>query len=226
MRVNDPKHPFHIVHIDLFSNSVPGWDHSKFTLVIVDDFSENTWIYTIKKKSESAEMFINWYSYVETQYGFPFKQIRTDNAKEFVEGGIPNFLKRIGSVFERTVPGHPHQNGVDENRIRTVKTKAEYILDHVPAGHRDLVRPEALKHVAHMLNLTPFGPNTNLCPAAILGELHVPQRFYRFYEPVYTEMTETSKIPHHVVGFGKHDRGYRVYDPRHKAIYFSESPVQ
>ena len=173
-------------------------------------------------------MFINWFSYVETQYGFPVKQVRTDNAREFADGDIRNFLVRMGSVFQCTVPGHPHQNGVAENRIRTIKSKAECILDHAPANHRDLVRPEALKHVVHMLNLTPFGPNTSLCPAAILGEVHIPQRFYRFYEPVYTELSMETNTPDHAVGFGIHDRGYRVYNPISKSVYRAASlrPVE
>ena len=225
IRVNDPLHPFHLVHIDLivFGGNRIGWDKSKYALVIVEDFSEYGWVYTIEKKSEVTEIMINWFSYVETQYGFPIKQIRCDNAKEFVDGDLQFFLTRMGTVYQRTVPGHPNQNGVVENRIRTLKSKGECVLDHAPANQRDLVRPEALKHVMHMLNLTPFGPNTNLCPAAILGEAHVPQRFYRFYEPVYTETSRSSCTPDHAVGFEDHNRGYRVYNPSSKTVYRAAS---
>lgn len=225
IRVNNPRHPFHFVHIDLivYGGGRIGWDKSRYALVIVDDFSEFGWLYTIEKKSQVTEMLINWFSYVETQYGFPVKQIRCDNAKEFIDGELQQFLTRMGTVYQRTVPGHPHQNGVAENRIRTVNSKGECILDHAPANQRDLVRPEALKHGVHMLNLTPFGPNTNLCPAAILGDAHVPQRFYRFYEPVYTETSKTSHTPDHVVGFEDHNRGYRVYNPVSKTVYRAAS---
>eukprot|EP00961_Rhodomonas_salina_P271462 3668066-Rhodomonas_salina.1 len=47
--------------------------------------------------------------------------IRSDNAKEFAEGQLPDFLREHGVGQEFSAQEQPEQNGVAERMMRTLK---------------------------------------------------------------------------------------------------------
>jgi len=49
----------------------------------IDDFSRNTWIYFLKKKSEVFDMFKEFKALVENQIEKKIKVLRIDNGVEF-----------------------------------------------------------------------------------------------------------------------------------------------
>ena len=57
-------------------------------LIIVDDFSRNTWLYLMKSKDQSVTVLQQLINHIETQFHGHVKIIRTDNAKEQCEGAM------------------------------------------------------------------------------------------------------------------------------------------
>eukprot|EP00961_Rhodomonas_salina_P063428 852046-Rhodomonas_salina.1 len=53
---------------------------------------------------------------------------RSDNAKEFAEGALPEFLKEMGIGQEFSAPEEPEQNGVAEQMMRTLKEMCRCLL--------------------------------------------------------------------------------------------------
>jgi hypothetical protein len=78
-----------LVHSDVFG---PVWFHHWVSLVyyvsFIDDFSRNTWIYFLRKKSEVFDRFKEFKALVENQTEKKIKVLRTDNGGEFLQEGI------------------------------------------------------------------------------------------------------------------------------------------
>jgi hypothetical protein len=73
-----------LVHSDVFGPvSVPSLGKSMYYVSFIDDFSRNTWIYFLKKKSEVFDRFKELKSLVENQTKKIIKVLRTDNGREF-----------------------------------------------------------------------------------------------------------------------------------------------
>jgi hypothetical protein len=73
-----------LVHSDVFgSGTVPSLDVSLYYVSFIYDFSRNTWIYFLRKKSEVFNRFKEFKYLVENQTEKRIKVLRTDNGGEF-----------------------------------------------------------------------------------------------------------------------------------------------
>jgi hypothetical protein len=69
-----------LIHIDVFGPvSVPSLGKSVYYVSFIDDFSRNTWIYFLRKKSEVFDKFKEFKVLVENQTEKKIKVLRTDN---------------------------------------------------------------------------------------------------------------------------------------------------
>ncbi|GKB73102.1 retrovirus-related pol polyprotein from transposon TNT 1-94 [Tanacetum coccineum] len=72
----------HLLHIDLFRPVKPQTIiHNKYTLVIVDEYSRNTWVFCLKKKSDAADCIMYFIRQMENINDTNVKQLRSDNAE-------------------------------------------------------------------------------------------------------------------------------------------------
>jgi hypothetical protein len=62
---------------------VPSLGKSVYYVSFIDDFSRNTWIYFLRKKSEVFDKFKEFKALVENQTEKKIKVLRTDNGGEF-----------------------------------------------------------------------------------------------------------------------------------------------
>ena len=73
-----------LVHSDVFGPvSVPTLGKFVYYVSFIDDFSRNTWIYFLRKKSEVFDKFKEFKALVENQTEKKIKALRTDNGGEF-----------------------------------------------------------------------------------------------------------------------------------------------
>ena len=73
-----------LVHSDVFGPvSVPSLGKSVYYVSLIDEFSRNTWIYFLRKKSEVFDKFKEFKALVENQTEKKIKALRTDNGGEF-----------------------------------------------------------------------------------------------------------------------------------------------
>ena len=109
------------------------YDNTKYALVLVDDYNELTFIYTLTTKSSSLVLnqIKNWFAYAETQFQLPIKSIKCDNGTEFKNSEIEKFFNNMVVVVNYTVPGHSEENGAAERKIQTLKNKANCLLDQI-----------------------------------------------------------------------------------------------
>ena len=65
---------------------------------------------------------------VENESGKKVKTLRSDNKGEFVKNEFEAFLSKHGIQHQNTVPYTPQQNGVVEQKNKTLVEMARYML--------------------------------------------------------------------------------------------------
>ena len=73
-------------------------------------------LYLMKHKSESFEMFKRFRSEVEKQTGNSIKVLRSDRGGEYLSENFIDYLIENGILSQWTPPGTPQHNGVSERR--------------------------------------------------------------------------------------------------------------
>lgn len=110
---------FELVHCDLWgpyrTTSICG---SRYFLTIVYDYSRALWIYLLPNKTETASTLRNFIAFVERQFNFPVKKIRSDNGSEFMT--LTDFFRAKGIIHETSCVGTPQQNGRVERKHRHI----------------------------------------------------------------------------------------------------------
>ena len=102
------KHILELVHSDVFGLvKVPSLGKSVYYVSLIDDFSRNTWIHFLKKKSEVFDKFKEFKALVENQTDKKIKVLRTDNGGEFCSKEFEEFCKKCGIAWQKTTPYSP-----------------------------------------------------------------------------------------------------------------------
>ena len=84
-----------LVHSDVFGPmKVPSLGKSVYYVSFIDDFSRNTWIYFLKKKSKAFDRFKEFKALMENQTKKKIKVLRIDNGGEFCTKEFEEFYKK------------------------------------------------------------------------------------------------------------------------------------
>ena len=121
--------PFDLIHCDVWGPyHVPTYNGKKFFLTIVDDHTRFTWTYLLSSKSEATNHVINFFAFVETQFGRAIKQFRSNNAKELA---LTKFLQAKGVLHQFSCAYRPEQNAVVERKhqhLSCIVQSASFLL--------------------------------------------------------------------------------------------------
>ena len=128
-------------------------DGNRYYVTFTDDFSRYGYVYLIKHKSDTFEVFKRYQNEVENQLGRKIKVLRSDRGGEYLSIEFFDHLRDCGIVSQLTPPRTPQLNGVAERRNRT-------LLDMVRSMMSRATLPMsfwgyALETAAHILNLVP-----------------------------------------------------------------------
>ncbi|GJZ75291.1 retrovirus-related pol polyprotein from transposon TNT 1-94 [Tanacetum coccineum] len=118
-----------LLHMDLCGpmrvESIIG---KKYILVIVDDYSRYTWVYFLRTKDEAPDMIINFMNQIQRNLKAQILKIRTDNGTELKNEKLRSFYAKLGIVHHTSTAQTPQQNGVVEQRNRTLVKAARAML--------------------------------------------------------------------------------------------------
>ena len=95
-------------------------DGDRYYVTFTDDFSRYGYVYLIKHKSDTFEVFKRYQNEVENQLGRKIKVLRSDRGGEYLSIEFFDHLKNCGIVSQLTPPRTPQLNGVAERRNRTL----------------------------------------------------------------------------------------------------------
>ena len=84
----------------------------KYFITFTDDFSRYGYVYLMRHKSESFEMFKSFQNEVQNQLGKTIKALRYDRGGEYLSQEFDDHPRTCGIISQLTPPGTPQWNGV------------------------------------------------------------------------------------------------------------------
>jgi len=101
-----------------------------YFITFTDDMSRFGFLYLMKHKSESFEMFKRFRCEVEKQTGKSIKMLRSDRGGEYLSDNFIDYLKENGILSQWTPPGTPQQSG-RSLRSNIYKTLGCQVVSHI-----------------------------------------------------------------------------------------------
>lgn len=92
---------------------------SRYFATFIDECSRYCKVYPLKSRDEIASAFDEYKRFVKKQTGHLIKEVRTDNAAEYVGGEFAGIIKAAGNRHQTSVARCPQQNGISERMNRT-----------------------------------------------------------------------------------------------------------
>jgi hypothetical protein len=119
-----------LVHTDLCE--FPAQSRTGFTwmMIFLDDFLGYDSIICLKRKSDAATAFRNWFALAEKVSGNKLLKLRSDRGGEYIISDLRTFLSTNGIEHQLTVPYTPQQNRRAEHFNRTLLEKSEAMRQH------------------------------------------------------------------------------------------------
>lgn len=155
------QQPLELLHTDicgsLSSKSLSG---SRYILTITDNFSRFSWLYFLKRKSETLVKFKQFKSMIELQTSHRIKAIRSDNGGEYISQDFIRFCDESGIMRQLTQTYTSHQNGMAERKNRTLPYKARCMA--FASGISDHLWTEAVATANYVTNRTSTKANNGV----------------------------------------------------------------
>ncbi|GJW00183.1 putative ribonuclease H-like domain-containing protein [Tanacetum coccineum] len=123
------NHPLQMLHMDLFGPTfVRSINHKIYYLVVIDDYSRFSWVFFLATKDETSGILKTFIAGIENQINYKVKIIRCDNGTEFKNNDMNKFYKMKWIKREFSVARTSQQNGVAEEKNRTLIEAARTML--------------------------------------------------------------------------------------------------
>ncbi|CAL8173996.1 unnamed protein product [Prunus armeniaca] len=121
--------PLELVHTKLCgpmrNKSIGG---NMYFITFIDDFSRMCWLYFLRNKADTFNVFKKFKAFLELQSGFSLKKLRSDRGGEYTSHEFQDFCASIGMERQLTIAYSPKQNGVAERRNRTICEMARSMM--------------------------------------------------------------------------------------------------
>jgi hypothetical protein len=121
--------------------------------VLLDAYTRYIWTFPIQQKSDVFPIIMDFFSYVQTQFGLPILALQTNNGKEYDTYALHHFLSNRGVVLRLSCPNTSQQNGKAERVLRTLNDCVRTMLIH--NGAPLTFWAEALQTATYLLNRRP-----------------------------------------------------------------------
>ena len=123
-----PTRPGYRVFMDICSFKQVSRGGNRHWLIVVDEFSDCTHSFFLKRKSDQIQIMLIWIRSLSKKHNIEIKRIRLDNSGENRSLQKECDKANLGITFEFTAPGTPQQNSVAERRIPMLMGRARAML--------------------------------------------------------------------------------------------------
>ena len=123
-----PSRPGYRLFIDISSFKHESMGGKRHWLIVVDEFSDCSHSFFLKRKSDQIELLPAWMKELKAKYGIDIKYIRLDNSGE--NKGLKDECEKLnlGLIFESTARGTPPQNSVVERKTPTLMGRSRAMM--------------------------------------------------------------------------------------------------
>nr|GEY60076.1 retrovirus-related Pol polyprotein from transposon TNT 1-94 [Tanacetum cinerariifolium] len=127
--VPSSKGRLNFLHMDLCGPMrVASINGKKYILVIVDDYSRDTWTLFLRSKDETPEVLKDFLTMIQRNLQASVITIRTDRGTEYLNKTLNAFFNEKRIEHQTSTARTPEQNGIVERRNRTLVEAARTML--------------------------------------------------------------------------------------------------
>ena len=101
-------------------NGVLTRENKRYFITFIDDFSRFTYVYLMRNKDESFDMFKHYKTKVENQNDRKIKILRNDKGGEYFPNDFSTFCEKHGIIHQSSAPYTPKRNDLAEKKNRTL----------------------------------------------------------------------------------------------------------
>ncbi|GJS72718.1 retrovirus-related pol polyprotein from transposon TNT 1-94 [Tanacetum coccineum] len=196
----------------------------KYSLVIVDDYSQYTWVYFLHSKDKTPKIIKKFIAQAQLNYKAKVCKIRTDNGTEFKNATLKAHYEKLGIMQQFSTARTPQQNGVVERRNRTLVEAARTML--IFSRLPEFLWAEAVATTCFTQNRSIIHTRHNKTPYELLrGRKPNVEYFHVFGSLCYptNDRDDLGKMKPKAdigvfIGYSKTSRGFRIYNRRTKKI--------
>ena len=123
-----PSRPGYRLFTDISSFKHESMGGKRHWLIVVDEFSDCSHSFFLKRKSDQIELLPVWMKELKAMYGIDLKYVRLDNSGENRSLQRQCAKQNLGIIFEFTAPGTPQQNSVVERKIPTLMGRSRAMM--------------------------------------------------------------------------------------------------
>jgi hypothetical protein len=183
----------------------------KYCLVIVDD-------YFFKHKYETQQTVKDFTNEVQRQYGQDILMIPSDNGTEFKNYTLNDFLSDEGIRHQYSSPYTPQQNGLAEQKNRTLMDMARIMLAEFKSPYNFWA--EAINTACHATNQLYLRKGLNKTPYEILTGNKPNIKYFLvfgckcFYlkKGVHLSKFDSKALEGIFVGYAAESHAFRIFD--------------
>ncbi|CAI7742600.1 unnamed protein product [Closterium sp. NIES-54] len=134
--------PLRTLHMDVWGPArVSGQGRERYFLLVVDDYSRYTTVFSLRSKGQVVDVLIPWIREIRLQLreqfraDLPVLRLHSDRGGEFSSDLLRDFYLGEGILQSFTLPDSPQQNGIAERRIGLVMEVARTSMIHAATPH-------------------------------------------------------------------------------------------
>ena len=199
-----------------------------YFITFTDDLSRFGYVYLMRHKSESFEMFKQYHKEVEKQTGKCIKILRSDRGGEYLSNDFVTYLRENGILSQWTPPGTPQHNGVSERRNRTLLDMVRSMMGF--ASLSISFWGYALESACHILNKVPSKSVSKTPHEMWYGHKPVITYLRVWGCPAYVKRAKSDKLEPKsdkcfFIGYPKETKGYYFYNTEEQKVFISNRAV-
>ena len=122
--------PLELFHMDLFgSSNTLSLGGKAYCFVIVDDYSQFTWVFFLRHKNGAFHTFASYSKRVQNEKGYTITSIRSDRGGEFSCEPFESYCEEHGILHNFSAPRTPQQNGVVKRKNKILQEMTRTMLN-------------------------------------------------------------------------------------------------
>ncbi|CAI7924098.1 unnamed protein product [Closterium sp. NIES-53] len=225
--------PLHNLHMDVWGPAcVSGQDRKCYFLLVLDDYTHYTTVFSLRNKGEVPHVLIPWIRAIRLQLreqfhvDLPVLCLHSDRGGEFSSDLLRDFCRGEGILQSFTLPASLQQNGIVERRIGLVMEVALTSMIHATAPH--ILWPFGVRYAAHQLNLWPRISLPETSPTlrwtGKVGDASVFRVWgsCAFVHDTFADKLSSRTLPCIFLGFPPDAPGWQFYHPTSRRVLPSQ----
>ena len=121
--------PFSMIHSDIWGPSrIKNVTGTRWFVSFIDDHTRLTWVFLMKEKSETGQIFKIFKNMIQTQFQSKIQILKSDNARDYFNSILGEFLAKEGIVHLSSCVDTPQQNGIAERKNRHLLEVARSLM--------------------------------------------------------------------------------------------------